>query len=287
MTIQFTIPGHFEVNFRRAIILLMARELSINSVDGIDDWLLKISSLSYDENFLTESNRIAIALVKSVNILNALKWRELVRKTSIGSKLIPKLYDFSSLNVKETLLYEVNTIAVSISTFPERLSKTLGDTVSKLRANGVSELQITNSIKKKFASLLVQRAKLLVQSDLHRVNSNITRVRSNDFRLPCFIWSTSKDEVVRPAHFRMENVLVFWNHLPSPELLIHIPAFFGRYVPGGCPNCRCSAVPVVSIDDLFTTVLSRIKVYYNDEIRLMTRLQLLKVISQESYAEIT
>ena len=281
---RFEIPRRFEAAYRRAIILLLAREISLN-FNSVDEWLTQMTSLSGDSEFVTESRRIAVAMVRDIGIYNSTNWKSLAREVSGGSRFIPQLHILNE-NTQKVMESEIDRITLTISTIPQRLSKRLTDIVANARSLGNSEQEIFFSIRNKYAPLLIQRVGLLTQTDPHKINSKITESRSKDFDLPCFIWSTSKDEVVRTPHQKMDGVLVFWNHLPIPEHIVGAFAYFGRYAPGGCPNCRCSAIPVTSIDELFTSIRSRVKVYWYDSIRSVTKLQFMRLIAQEAYATV-
>jgi hypothetical protein len=280
----FEIPHRLEAVYRRAIALLIAREIPVDlTEENVDDWLSRVAAISDDLEFLEESRRIAIALVKDIMITNSLNWRQFIRSFSGGSRFVPSLY-IPGENVRKTLESEIGLSLILIKELPRRMSQRLSEIVDKSRSLGSSEYQVVNQIKKSYTSLLVQRVKLLSQTDPHRINSRLTEARSQDFELPCFIWSTAKDEVVRVSHQKMDGVVVFWRHLPCPELLMHSSPIFGRYPPGGCPNCRCSAVPVVSIDELFKSTHYRIEVYVDDAIRHLTKSQFMRILEQETYA---
>lgn len=261
---NFSIPNHLESTYRRAISILMIHQIPLD-VDKVDSWISRIASVSYDQQFIQNSRRVAVKLVHDIDIQNIHNWREAIRQTSGGSRFLPLLYKEKIFND------EIDKLTVLISTLPERLSKDLQNLVSQARFKGFNEERIFLFLKKKYSSLLFNRVRLLAQTDPHRVNSSLTEARAIDFDLPCFIWETSKDEVVRLAHKRMDGVLCFWSNLPSPESLIGNPSI-GQYAPGGIPGCRCRAVSVLSIDDLFTSLRSKIKVFDNG-IRLMTKSQ--------------
>ena len=124
--------------------------------------------------------------------------------------------------------------------------------------------------------MIHSRIQLVSRTDPQRVSSSFTKARSEDFKLNCFIWTTAGDTSVRYAHEKMNGVVVFWNNLPSPEILVGMPGGLGHYAPGGCPNCRCIAWPVLSVMDLFSDE-TRVKVYVNESITRLTKQQFLEL----------
>ena len=83
------------------------------------------------------------------------------------------------------------------------------------------------------------------------------------------------DGRTRNSHRHMSDVIIFWNDPPAPEDLF--PTGYkntlGHYHAGCCPNCRCSASPLVFIEDLKFPV----RVYTNGKIVSMDRTSFLKL----------
>ena len=77
------------------------------------------------------------------------------------------------------------------------------------------------------------------------------------------------DGRTRNSHRHMSDVIIFWNDPPAPEDLF--PTGYkntlGHYHAGCCPNCRCSASPLVFIEDLKFPV----RVYTNGKIVSMQK----------------
>lgn len=87
-----------------------------------------------------------------------------------------------------------------------------------------------------------KRAKLIIRTESSKLNSAITEVRSRRLSIPAYFWSTSEDRRVRPSHKMMDNVLVFWS---TRLTLDKMNGHAGEY-----PNCRCTSIPVVELEDI-------------------------------------
>ena len=84
----------------------------------------------------------------------------------------------------------------------------------------------------------------------------------------------------------MANVLVFWGEPPAPEDLF--PNYsesgkrqkntLGHYHAGCCPNCRCVAMPVVSVSDIEFPA----KIYMGGAIRKIGKRELLELLKVQN-----
>lgn len=280
MSSSFVLPSIVEARYRRGISALFQRELSFNLDDDskIDEWLKKLEKVSYDPSFIRESEILATSMVKGVDAQNALNWMAIARKSYGGSRYSKYFREKPKGVVKESYQDQIEFSTDYISSLPAKIARNLRLQAETARGLGATEQGVLNILRSRFIPLLKNRISLLGRTDPHRTNSALTRARSEELSFPCFLWTTSEDDVVRISHQKMNGVLIFWRDLPSPEKLIGMPSTLGNYAAGDCPGCRCSAIPVFSIDDLFTTEYSRISVYYAGKIRKMTRGQLLKLL---------
>jgi hypothetical protein len=276
----FSVPIRFEAAYRRAIATVISREIPPGlSYHNIDEWLNQLESLSIDKDFIDQCDKISLSMVRDVNLHNVFSWRESARKSHLGSRISFKLHETRRGLVHESVEDEMSKSSYYIRSLPHKIAVRLKDEVEKARIEGNTEQGCFHILRRRFNSLINQRINLLAQTDPHRVNSSLTEARSEDFGLNCFIWNTARDEVVRISHQKMQGVVVFWRDLPSPEALMHKAPIFGHYPPGECPNCRCGAIPILSVDDLFSSVFQRVKVYYDDQIHQLTRTQFSKLLT--------
>lgn len=278
ITSPFLVPIRFESAYKRAILQLVQRETPLMDETGVDGWLTRFSFVSSDPQFKLEAQRIATSLTRDINVQNVFGWRETARKVPGGTRVYPFLHETRKRAIGQAVNLQIAISSEYIRLVPEKIARKIAKDVEEARSEGATEKGCLNLLRREVVSGLVRRVSLLAQTDPHRINTALTEARSVDLGIPCFIWSTAKDGVVRHSHHKMEGVVVFWRDLPSPELLIGQPANLGYYSPGNCPNCRCGAIPVISIDELFKDPKARIKVYYDGQIHLMSRNQFIKLL---------
>jgi len=82
------------------------------------------------------------------------------------------------------------------------------------------------------------RSKLIARDQTNKFNGQLTQLRQQEVGIGSYIWTTSRDERVRPEHAALEGKMFSWNQPPS----------IGN--PGEPINCRCIAQPVIT-DDMF------------------------------------
>lgn len=82
------------------------------------------------------------------------------------------------------------------------------------------------------------RSKLIARDQTNKFNGQLTQMRQQEVGIGSYIWTTSRDERVRPEHAALEGKMFAWNEPPA----------IGN--PGEPINCRCIAQPVIT-DDMF------------------------------------
>lgn len=82
------------------------------------------------------------------------------------------------------------------------------------------------------------RSKLIARDQTNKFNGQLTQLRQSEVGIGQYVWSTARDERVRPTHAAMEGTIVDWN---KPPPIGH---------PGSEINCRCIAQPIIT-DDMF------------------------------------
>lgn len=77
------------------------------------------------------------------------------------------------------------------------------------------------------------RANLIARDQTLKLNGQLTRVRQQNSGIQEYIWTTSRDERVRPEHAELDGQTFRWDNPPPP----------GH--PGEDYQCRCTAYPVI------------------------------------------
>ena len=80
------------------------------------------------------------------------------------------------------------------------------------------------------------RAMLIARTEVARSSAVITQARAEAAGSTQYIWRTSEDAAVRPAHKKMNGKVFDWDHPPTLS-----DGTTGA--PGTFPNCRCYAEP--------------------------------------------
>ena len=81
-----------------------------------------------------------------------------------------------------------------------------------------------------------RRAKLIARDQVGSLNGDLTRYRQEQVGIESYVWSTSRDSRVRPAHIPRNGKRYKWS---EPPLDGH---------PGKPRLCRCVALPVIDLD---------------------------------------
>ena len=83
-----------------------------------------------------------------------------------------------------------------------------------------------------------RRAQLIARDQVGKLNGDLSMYRQTSTGIESYIWSTSKDQRVRPSHADREGKEFYWNNPPED----------GH--PGKAIYCRCVALPVIDLDKI-------------------------------------
>jgi SPP1 gp7 family putative phage head morphogenesis protein len=98
-----------------------------------------------------------------------------------------------------------------------------GESLQKITATVQGELRIAKN-----------RAKLIARDQTNKFMGKLTELRQTSLGVEEYVWSTSRDERVRPSHSAKDGKRFKWNDPPSDT---------GH--PGNEIQCRCVAIPVL------------------------------------------
>lgn len=273
MATAFAVPQLLETMYRGAINKLVMSWLPEDLKDISDDhWLRELSNVSTRKSVVNSASKLALNMITRVNVTNAKSWRELAVKTQKSGILYDLLSQELSgrIGVRVSSLIENN--ARFIADIPSDVARSLAKDIAKAQQQGTRSSQIRQALKIRFPELLNSRISMIARTQCSGASTALTRARSEELDISCFVWETSQDgNRVRASHRNMQGVVVFWKDLPSPELLIGQKDFLGHYAPGDCPNCRCNSLPVLTVEDVFSTRKSLARVYAEGRIVQMTK----------------
>jgi len=97
---------------------------------------------------------------------------------------------------------------------------------------GLSTKEISEKIRER-GKVAKSRADLIARDQINKLNGSISKLRQTNLGVGRYVWRTSLDERVRPAHISREGKIFSWDEPPSD----------GH--PGEPINCRCYAEPVL------------------------------------------
>lgn len=123
------------------------------------------------------------------------------------------------------------------------------DSITKLlgeaETGGWDSDELRSEIKKEF-SVSESKADLLARDQVLKLNGQITKTQHENAGITHYIWTTSNDERVRPAHENLDGTKQAWANPP----VISEDGRTGH--PGDDYQCRCTAYPLLSeLDEEF------------------------------------
>ena len=188
--------------------------------------------------------------VGGVLAANAKTWRAAARESLHGKRIYQALQTErnSPVGVRVEELIALN--AKLIRSLPETLNARAQAYIAREQLRGARAATMAKNVQAKWPQLAQSQAKLLARTEVGRAETALTQARAERLGLNWYEWATSEDQRVRASHRLLDKGLVKWNHPPSPEALAHAPGRFGRYHPGTVFNCRCLALPLVSLDEV-------------------------------------
>jgi SPP1 gp7 family putative phage head morphogenesis protein len=214
---------------------------------------------------------IARQMVSATLKQNAQGWRAAAAK-STKSRLISRLLQDE---LQGTVGLEVRRLvrenALLIRSLPQTIAGKTAAYIAEQQQRGVRSETIEAELRKR--DIPATSARLIARTETAKAETALTRARAQDIGIEWYQWATSEDQRVRHSHELMDGVLCRFNDAPAPEALAGERSTLGHYPPGGTPNCRCLALPLVSLDEVSWPR----KVYYNGSIQRMSRAAFMRI----------
>lgn len=216
---------------------------------------------------------IARRMVQGVSIQNARSWRQAALQA--GSQ---RIYRALQLEMQGPVAQEYRRLirenAMLIKSLPNDLAISTSRFVAAQQRKGIRSEEIAEQLRARLPQLTVNRIHLIARTETAKAETAFSQVRAENLGIRWYEWATAKDQRVRKSHQKMNEVLVAWANPPSPEALVHERSTLGHYAPGGCPNCRCVAIPLVRLDEVSWPH----RVYVNSTIVWMTRVDFARML---------
>lgn len=222
------------------------------------------------------AERIARNMVTAVRVRNAQGWRAAANE-STKSRLIHRLLQQElSGPVGREVERLVRENASLIRTLPSDIAEKTNSFVAAQQRRGLRSDTIAKQLQERLPEMRAASVRLIARTETAKAETAVTQARAESIGIGWFEWRTSEDGRVRLSHKKMDGVLCRFSDPPAPEALAGEKSTLGHYAPGGCPNCRCLALPLVSLDE----VRWPRRVYANGAITRMTRAQFQRIAQQ-------
>ena len=221
-----------------------------------------------DPMFQQAAHRVARAMVLEIASRNTVSWREAVMQSGHAGKIYRALREeIQGTSIEATLAQIAMRNADLITSIPTEIARRVTRRAAEAHQAGLRPEQLAREIKRLAPDVAKSRIRLIARTEVSRAETDLTRARAEKIDANWYQWATSEDQRVRKSHRNMDKVLVAWNEAPSPERLVREKSTLGEYHAGACPNCRCAALPLISLDE----VQWPCRVYTAGRITRMTR----------------
>ena len=269
MNSPFHRPTRFETIYETEIHRLMERFFKLPDTSTLGELNARLVEFAQARNFI---ERFALKLSSNMITMiakdNSRSWRQAATKASKGRIIYSMLQNEMRGQLQFQLDILIRENADYISTLPETLARKTTTYIQRETMKGRRSQDIMLDVRPYMQNLRDFEIRRIGRTEVAKADTAITQVRAESIGLNWYQWETSHDARVRPSHRLMGDVLVNWNDPPSPEALAR-EKNYGRYHAGCIFNCRCPALPVVSLNQLKWPR----KVYTNGQIQTMTQHQ--------------
>lgn len=236
----------------------------LDDIDSVNEGISKLDTLSTDPKFDELANIAARRIIIYQANTNARTWKEVAKKSRQGKKIYRYLKN--EMTQRQPFNQMIDESANYIKTLPKSIATRIVKRVSRLTLEGKRAEEIAKDIKEYFPEATRASSTLIARTQVAKTYAAITQTRAQSVGVTYYVWHDVGGPLVRDSHKHMNNVIVFYNEAPSPELLIGKKSH-GYYHAGNIYNCRCWQEPVVDIDDISWPH----KVYHAGKIQLMSR----------------
>ena len=248
----FEFPKLIEAYYQRQVRRLVDKFYTLPNVDNLEDL---VSILVDWKRQLPKwgdlPERIAGRMVTMVDTNVGKGWRDAARESG-KSRLMYSLMqrEFRQIDkakIHSRLIYENS---LEIKSVPPIVANHLSRYIANRQMQGARANQIASEIQAKCGNLKSWQIQRIARTETAKAHTAIIETRAQSLGLGWYQWETSGDSRVRLSHKFMDKVLIRWDDPPSPELLVGENSTLGHYQAGDCPNCRCTPLPIISLDEI-------------------------------------
>lgn len=264
---DFTPPRRIEAEYEELIKKLFTSYFPLGELITPQSVLNAFAGLATNPGVLESlATSIAHRMITQLKASNARSWRAAATEASKGRLIFEALEQEMQTSVGDRVRGLVAENARLISSIPEKVRGEINNEISRLQLQGVRPEVVSEYLKKRIPQITRVKANLIARTGTGKAATALVQARSEDLGIHWYEWATSEDSRVRASHRLMDKVLCRWDNPPSPERLIDERPQ-GYYAPGGIYNCRCNALPIISL----SVVSWPAKVFTGTRIQRMTK----------------
>lgn len=262
---SFRPPRNIEMQFSMDILRMLQHYFAPEREEAA----VNAAGVSNNARLLTPTDwlgryalQAAQRMVTGVLRTNQRTWRMAARESMRGAEVYAALRQElrGKVGVRTRQLIAQN--ALLIRSLPEEVSGIVAQRVGREEFAG----ERAEAVEELIPYVSQVKARLIARTETSKASTALTRARAEDLGLNWYIWRTSSDQRVRPAHHLMNGILIAFTNPPSPEQLYGIKSTLGHYNAGDAPNCRCYPEPLI----YFGQVSWPARVYFSTRIERIT-----------------
>lgn len=254
--------------------LVRLYEQELSSLMGTPPTVERLYAISNSRKFQESAWRVAEHMVNGVAKANAASWREAAMKNSRARQIYESLRKELLSGPGHAVRRIVAQNASLIRSLPLDLAEKTTAYVAREQQKGRRASEIEKELRQRLPELTKSKVRLIARTEVSKSETALTRARSEEIGIKFYVWETSRDSRVRPSHRNMNSVIVSWNSPPAPEALIGQKSTLGHYHAGSCPQCRCVALPLISLDEIAFPA----RAYLNGSIRRISRAEFTRAV---------
>jgi SPP1 gp7 family putative phage head morphogenesis protein len=234
--------------------------------DFSGDYMADIRSYVDQPEFQYAARQLAQTFIERMYRQNALWWKSYTQRKAESREIYQLLKNELNGPIGQLVRAQVQRNAMLITSTPLDISRILTERIAWHQYGGERAAGIVDELMQLAPGVSRQRIHLIARTELAKASTALVRAQSYELGLDWYVWRTSRDGRVRPAHRKMDGVLISWHDPPDPERLAGDKSY-GRYNPGETFNCRCFSEVVLDMKYLDWPM----KVYSQGTIRMMSR----------------
>lgn len=172
-------------------------------------------------------SRLAIDQAEKISLMNKEQFVKTIHSSLSVNPIVQEPYMETQLKLFQTQ----NTDLITKMGLDQkaRLEQTLYSNLSQ--GNGIEKIQEELS---KSEGIGENRARLIARDQTNKFNGQLTQLRQQEVGIVSYVWTTARDERVRPTHKVLDGETFTW---AKGSKIGH---------PGSEINCRCIAQPIIN-----------------------------------------